>query len=409
MTPLGTRTLLPVVPVVIGLVGWVVDAPLGIDSAVYRSGGLAVLRGEPLYDGLTTLPPWTPELPFTYPPVAALLFTPLGVLPVQLCWVVFAVLSAVALGAVVELSFPARWLLPAVPVLEPVWRTVALGQVNLVLMGVVLVDLLLLRGSRWSGVLVGVAAAVKLTPLIFIGHLVLTGRWRDAGRAAGTFAALQAVAFAALPADSVRYWTSALVDGNDATGNSWVGNQSLFGAVHRLLPPGPAAPVVSVAAGAVVLACGAVLVARRDDLHAAVLTGLCGALVCPVSWSHHWVWVVPLLGVLLTRASGAAGWAAVLVLCLVFAGWVVVVPTEGRVAPWALWGNAYVWAGLGVLVAHLLRRGGVGVRRGAPDLVRSGAPVAAGGLSERPLPGWWPAVRRRAGWGVRCGRGRSGG
>ena len=90
---------------------------------------------------------------------------------------------------------------------EPVQQTLALGQVNLLLMLLVVADLLTpdaLRGRTrwWHGIGIGLAAGVKLTPLIFIPYLLLVRRYRQAATAAGVFAATVALGYAVLPRDS---------------------------------------------------------------------------------------------------------------------------------------------------------------------------------------------------------------
>jgi alpha-1,2-mannosyltransferase len=174
---------------VTAVVGWRLGWPMGFDDAVYRAGAWAVLHGKPLYEPLATLPDWSQvrQLPFTYPPVAALLFTPLTLFPLQLAWGVMAVASALALGFVVRTGTGLRGVAGALTLLgafalEPVWRSFALGQVNLLLLALVMADVLLLRGSRWGGSLIGLAAAVKLTPLLFVAHLLPAGRRAARGR-----------------------------------------------------------------------------------------------------------------------------------------------------------------------------------------------------------------------------------
>jgi alpha-1,2-mannosyltransferase len=176
---------LPVIFLGYGLAGWSRGWALGVDSSVYRAGAVLLLHGHSPYDvsDLGYL-----HLSFTYPPAAALLFTPLAALPVQLAWAVMASASAlalvirVAIAAVPYWRFPAAWstllLTVAMPCLVPVWRTTGLGQVNILLMAMVAVDVLAVtaRRSRCGGLGVGVAAAVKLVPLIFIPHLFLTGK-----------------------------------------------------------------------------------------------------------------------------------------------------------------------------------------------------------------------------------------
>src|SRR6266542_2041186 len=150
----------------LSIVWWALGLGLGVDSAIYRAGALTVLHGDSLYEQLSTEPSWVHPLPFAYPPVAAILFTPLAILPAQVGWGVLAALSVLSLGGVLRVSMSAdvtaRWRaavpLLAVFVLEPVWRTLALGQLNVVLMGMVVADLLVLKDSRTSGVLIGLAA-----------------------------------------------------------------------------------------------------------------------------------------------------------------------------------------------------------------------------------------------------------
>jgi alpha-1,2-mannosyltransferase len=75
-----------------------------------------------------------------------------------------------------------------------------------------------------------------------------------------------------------------------------------------------------------------------DARFAVVLCGIAGLLASPVSWLHHFVWVVPLAVCLLDRAPAVAApggrlersqprlpiWVRVLGLVLV--GWVIVAP-----------------------------------------------------------------------------------
>jgi alpha-1,2-mannosyltransferase len=361
----------------VSAVWWALGWGLGLDSAIYRAGALTALHGDSLYSPLSTEPSWVPPLPFAYPPVAAIVFAPLAVLPPQLGWGVLAALSVLSLGGVLRVSMStdviARWK-AAVPVtllamflLEPVWRTLALGQLNVVLMGMVVADLLVLKGSRASGVLTGLAAAMKLTPLIFVLHLLVTGRRADAYRALGTFVALNTVAGLVLPSDTVRFWSVALIDGNDATTNSWIGNQSLNGIVQRWAGGGPATLVI---VGVLCLACLAIsgvlvrrLHARGEGLGAMLVTAFCGLLVCPVSWTHHWVWVVPLVAFLVPRALRGAPWARISLaaIAVVGTGWeFFVVPSGAHVElQWsvveAVPGNAYVIAAL-MLAAFVLVR-----------------------------------------------------
>lgn len=389
----------PVGMLVAGVVCWVIDWRLGVDSAVYRSGAVALLTGEPLYDHdfLSAEPSWA-RLPFTYPPTGALLFVPLALFATQVSWGVLAALSVLCVALVVRVAIqnlPTRpaWMTPARTTvvvtilalgLEPVWRTLFLGQINLVLMALVVVDVLVLRNSRhFGGVLVGVAAAVKLTPLIFVPHLWLTGRKTDAVRAVVTFALLQALIFVIIPHDFARFWSVAVTDPERTGPTFWAGNQSLDGLILRLSDLAPWALAAAICVGAV-LAVPAVYLVRRyhlagQPLAALLVTAFFGLLLSPVSWSHHYVWVVPLVILLLSRLPDRlpAGWARVRALSgvgavvLVFASCVLLImrtsdpnrpagekPELEWTPPEVLLGSAYLLVPLvaGVLVLTRMRR-----------------------------------------------------
>ena len=374
-----------VVFAVVAVVGWAVGWPMGFDDAVYRAGAWAVLHGKPLYEPLSTLPDWSQvrQLPFTYPPVAALLFTPLTLLPLQLAWGAMAVASTFALAFVVRtgaVGARAAWTPAATAallgafVLEPVWRSFSLGQVNLLLLALVLADALLLPRTRMGGTLIGLAAAVKLTPLIFVAYLLVIGRRADAARALGTFFVLNLLGALLLPTDTVDYLTGGMLGGDDATGNAWGGNQSLNGVLQRLT--GQASWAFTLAAvGAAACVVVALLLARRlhrrgQALAVVLVTACAGALASPISWSHHWVFVVPLAALLVGQVGRSSAREPRLLLgalVVVFSGWsLFVVPIgDGRELHWnplqTLLGDAYVLVGVGVLAWlawRLLRPGG---------------------------------------------------
>ncbi|MCO1655841.1 glycosyltransferase 87 family protein [Pseudonocardia humida] len=286
-----------------------------IDLEVYRAGGRYLLDGRPLYEHGVVLD----LLPFVYPPVAAVLFAPLALLPLAVLKVLWTALGLGLLARVAHrcaraVGVPSGAPAAAVVVLvtaattwlDPVRTTLYLGQINIVLLALVVLDLLGRRESRWRGVGLGLAAAVKLTPLLFVAYLLLRGRYRAAATAVGTFAAAGAVGFALAPADSVTYWlrgTFAAADRIAAVDGD--ANHSVNGLVARLLGPGPVATVVYLACAALLvaatLALAVWLAARGEELLAVSLCGLCSAAAAPFAWSHHWVWVVPLLVALAAR------------------------------------------------------------------------------------------------------------
>ena len=354
---------------------WLTGMPLGLDCAVYRAGALAVLHGTPLYGALPFLPSWATGMPYTYPPLAALLFTPVAWLPPQLFWGALAAASILALGTVLAAGIGSaadhwpRMAIVAVGAgslaLEPVWRGIGFGQIDALLMAMVVLDVFVLPASPRRGVLIGLAAAVKLTPLVFVLHLFITGRRADALRALCTCAGLTALSLIVLPADSIRYWSTQVLGGplfstNPALSSAQVANQSLNGLLQRLSGRAswafPAAILIGLALLAVIVPVLRWLTARGAHLEALLVSAGYGLLVSPVSWTHHWVWVVPLFGLVVTRG---ARWLAAF--CVVFTGWFQLVVPHGDNAElrWApvqsVAGNAYVLAAL-VAVVLLYRQ-----------------------------------------------------
>ncbi|MDQ0377319.1 glycosyltransferase 87 family protein [Amycolatopsis thermophila] len=392
-------SLVPLLGIVFGVVGWLVDWRLGVDSAVYRAGAITLLHGDPLYDANTLPPePWWALLPFTYPPTAALLFVPLAILPVQIAWGVLTAISVLAMALVIRVAIgslptpPAvrRWwssparatLLFSVVMLglEPVWRTIFLGQINLILMAIVVLDVLVVttRGSRWGGVLVGIASAVKLTPLVFVAHLFLTGKRREAVNAFGVFVGLQLLMLLLIPGDTIRYWTKTISDTGRIGPVHWAGNQSLNGLMNRVtdLAPWASKAALGVAALLAVPAVWLVLRFHRrgQALAALLVTAFFGLLASPISWSHHWVWAVPLIVLLVSRlpqttfAAAWKRWVGTAAVAAVFISCVLLALPNGRNIElhWKFWqsvlGNAYILTPL-VLTVVLVTRWAVQRRR----------------------------------------------
>ena len=156
------------------------------------------------------------------------------------------------------------------------------------------------------GVGVGVAAALKLTPLLFVAYLLLTGRRRAAATAVATFAAAVGLGFLLDPADSAVYWLRGTFAAADRISPvAGLSNHALAGLLARAGTP-QAAGLVAMAVLAVAGLAVAVRAHRRgDELLALTLCGLLAAADAPFAWSHHFVWFAPL--VVLLAHHGAAG------------------------------------------------------------------------------------------------------
>lgn len=312
-----------------------------IDLHVYRDAGLSLLHHDPVYAHYTVTS--ASVLPFTYPPLAALLALPLAFIPFGLVMVLWDVAIYAALVWCLRLVLtPYRYqlrtagvrfevaVLPAAFVvatrLLPGRQQVHFGQVGVFLMTLVLVDLLTPLTGRWRGVLVGVATAIKLTPGVFIVALWLTGRRRTAGMAAASFALLTGLTALAAPGSSRAYWTDALFASDRLGDNADPTNQSLRGLVLRTSLTHLSATLVFIALAALVGAVGLRKASAAwragDDLAALTIVGLLSALLSPVAWIHHYVFVFVLLALLMRdrRVALAAILAAMWIFDLPAAG-----------------------------------------------------------------------------------------
>ena len=286
--------------------GWMYDAK------VYQAGGAAALHGQDVYRRLA----WPA---FTYPPFAAALFVPLSLLSVNAVGLLWTAISVACLEASVWLCLGrpalhhdrralAVWLAAfALAVwLDPVSLTLLLGQVNLILMFVLLLDLSLPDTSRWKGLGVGIATGIKLTPGFFILYLALTGRLRATGLALAATAATVAVAFAALPADSIRYWGGIFLDSSRVGDPQNVRSQSLRSLLVRWLHTtsgiDPAWILLSGLVATAALALAVWAHRQGQELLAVCISATGALLISPITWQHHWVWIVPLLLWLAGRA-----------------------------------------------------------------------------------------------------------
>lgn len=292
---------------------WMLLSPNGmnlVDLHVYVGGSAALLTDQ-LYD--FTYAEKTPDfpLPFTYPPFAALVFFPLHYLPFTAVAVAWLLAIAAALYAVVHISFELmfgaetlrepRWRVATVGWtalglwLEPVRTTMDYGQVNVFL---VLGAMLAVRSSRWwvSGGLVGIVAGIKLTPAITGLYFAARRRWATVAWSALVFGATVGVSFLIAPIEARQYFGTLLGDADriGPVGSVW--NQSLRGALSRILGHDVESGPWWIAAVLLVAVLG--FLAWRalepdDRLGTLIVVQLFGLMISPISWSHHWVWLLP--------------------------------------------------------------------------------------------------------------------
>ncbi len=350
-----------------------------VDLGVYQIAADRVAHGVSVYDTPlrgSTRGVWE----FVYTPFAAVLFVPLAAIHgTAFTWVGalgnFALLTGSAWAALSVLGYrrDRRTLVlgPAIAALllvcEPVRETMAFGQVNLLLLLLVLIDMALPDSSRFKGVLTGIAAGIKLTPVFFVLYLLVTRRFRAARTAIGALVVTMVMGLAVLPKDSLTFWSGAFADPARVGVPENPQNESLRGMIARSVGSGAVSQLLWLAAAAAITAV-CLLLARRlsatgRELPAVALCGLTSTVVSPYSWVHHWVWLAALLiclADLAIRRRSVVTVAGLLLAFLVASGGVfdLVGLHYGSVfdfpnrAPWSLVDhNAYIWLTLALFAA----------------------------------------------------------
>lgn len=313
--------------------GWKIGPPSGLlDLQIYVGAARDWLDGTSLYeyrDGVH-------NLGATYPPIGPVVFALLVPMSAEAREVLWTAISLTALGATAwfaaELAGVERerrvtwalWAFAAAAVTVPAWLTLRQGQVNIVLWLLVVGDVALVgRRSRWSGIAIGVATAIKLVPGLFIVWLLLAGKRASATRATLAAVGATALGWVLAPSDSRLYWTELIFNSGRIGRVDDPANNSVLGVVARAVGPGHVRTAVWLTLAAVVLAMGlwrGVKAARADDLlTATAVVGCAGALLSPISWTHHLGFAVLALAALSARrprpwvVAGLVAWWLVLV------------------------------------------------------------------------------------------------
>lgn len=372
----------------LGYVAWTLfgHTPYRIDIDIYQMGGQAWLDGHPLYTGDVLFnTPIGLKLPFTYPPLAAIAFCPFAWLHMPAASVAITVLTLLLLivsttivltaldvwaGSKVlpgpvwarRLWLAAMLVAPATLWLEPISSNFAFGQINVVLMTLVIADCLPRRTPWPRGLLLGLGIALKLTPAVFLLYFLLRRDGRATLTALASFVAATLVGFALAWHDSWEYWTHTARNTariGDAALNT---DQNIAGALARLglgeherflLWAGACLLVLALT----VWAMQRVLRAGEPAL-ALICVALFGLVVSPVSWSHHWVWVLPAVVVttVLAWRRRNAVLAVLSVVGVALMRWTPIdlLPKHHEAtANWwrQLLGMSYVWWALAVIIA----------------------------------------------------------
>jgi alpha-1,2-mannosyltransferase len=353
--------------------GWTYLAPHGanfVDLHVYLGGAATLDHPGTLYSYVYSEQTADFPLPFTYPPFAAVVFYPLHWLPFGLVAFGWQVAMMAALYGVVRISqrfigVPAgaghrvamAW--TAITIwIEPLRNNFDYGQINVF---VTLAVLWAAYTTRWwlSGLLVGVASGIKLTPAIAGVYLVGVRRFGAAVFSAVVFLATIGISALVVGDDTRYYFTKLLGDAHRVGPIATSINQSWRGGLSRILgyDAGFGPPVlIAIALTAVLAILAWRALDASDRLGKLLVVELFGLLMSPISWTHHWVWLVPLMIWLIygplreRRDARIVGWGW-LGLTVIGVPWLLLFaqPTIWQISrPWYL-----AWAGLIYIVAAL--------------------------------------------------------
>jgi alpha-1,2-mannosyltransferase len=363
--------------------------PYRIDIDIYQMGSQAWLDGHPLYRGDATFPtPIGLNLPFTYPPLAAIAFCPFAWLHMPAASVAITALTLVLLilSTAIVLTGLAVWntsrvvpgpawlrrlwlsvivVAPASIWLEPIASNFAFGQINVVLMTLVIADCVPRRTPWPRGLLLGLGIALKLTPAVFLLYFLLRRDTRAALTALASFAGATLLGFVLAWSDSWEYWIRTLHH-TDRIGEAALNtDQNIAGALARIIGLDDQARKLLWVAGCLLVLAATVWAMRRvlragEPTLAVICVAMFGLVVSPVSWSHHWVWALPAVlvtGVLGWRrhniALAALSGGGVALMYLYWTPIDLLPKHHEATANWwhQLLGMSYVWWALAIIVA----------------------------------------------------------
>jgi alpha-1,2-mannosyltransferase len=173
-------------------------------------------------------------------------------------------------------------------------------------MFIVVADLLVMP-SPHRGVLIGIATAVKLTPLVFIVVLIVSRDLKSVIRAMASFLAWTALSWLLWPGLSRVYWFHDVSHPARVGTIAYGGNQSWYAILHR--PPFTAngSALAWLLLSLVTLAVGTFVAWRCVSVNqrafAIISIALAGLVISPISWTHHWIWVLLIPPMLACRRS----------------------------------------------------------------------------------------------------------
>lgn len=289
-----------------------------VDLAVYRQAGYDLIHSIPLYTSQFGIR-LNVRLGYVYPPIASVLFVPFALISMNLTKWIWTILSILELVVVARISF-ARFLgdqknykysylfliTSLVIWVSPMYNNLIYGQIDILVLTLILVDLVYLNENcrpKWlpEGILIGVAAAIKLVPALFFIYFLIIRDFKRLKNSVITFAGFTLIGFLIIPSDSKSYWLHYL-ENTGKNDNAWYfTNQSLDGMLRRFFPTNWFDIWVPLVVAMVIF--GFITAYNANKRHqyflAVILIGTLGVIISPISWIHECIWVIPIIGFIL--------------------------------------------------------------------------------------------------------------
>ncbi|AHW62655.1 glycosyltransferase 87 family protein [Corynebacterium glyciniphilum] len=302
---------------VVGVVGHFRENFL-LDVGVFRDAGRAIVEGGGLYgDDFDSRSGFA----FIYPPLAAALFVPLtwfdeGLM--ETLWTMASLVAAWGVLAMVADRLRLRWApLVAVPMLgfalclEPLQTHLMYGQINVFLVAMVTADLLGYTPRWLRGAGVGLAAGIKITPAAYALVFLVSRRWGDLARSAGTFLLTVVLGWVMRPTESLFYWTEEFFNGDRGGPPEFNANQAITGLLAKAGMDGELAQTVMIP-GLLVIAVVSGWAAWRlvragRPVTTLLLLILAVSISAPVAVTHHWTGIIVAVGLLVSLVLGVEG------------------------------------------------------------------------------------------------------
>lgn len=342
--PQAVKWVVTLLALLVGIgrvIGHVRNTEFPVDMAVYRAGVQNFFSGQPVYSEPMHVADLA--LPFIYPPFGAVAMAPFasrslsddaaGNLMIVLSDLLLLACLYICFRAVVEprhrhLVWPITAVAWAVAIsLEPVKLNDSFAQINVIILALVVFDLV--PRKRWlpQGWLIGLAAAIKITPLAMLLFPLVKRDFKTIVTAIVSAFAATGVAASVNWNAFVEFFSTKLLamgtGGDFGVGTDYQSNSSLKGAIRRLYPSMDSADahstlttVVWVLLALATIAAGAWimhrLIVHELEVEAWLIGSIVMLLISPVSWSHHWVWLALIVPVFTYRAwiNRHATWVA---------------------------------------------------------------------------------------------------